>query len=203
MERKQAFIVLSLPIVFGSLLPSAGIKVEEVNDSEGWPWPVMQRPLKEGTSVTYDKFSGVYVKGADGAGLEDRDYCYGARIGNVCCIGIYCSDIVLHDAENKDETAVGITREKFSSQVDPTKVKQVVLHSDGSTDIQYISSGNIDGVCVGVRLGGCCVGLCCGCLEVIGNGTSVDEPTSSREDYRRPPCSPIEAAAGACIPDLD
>ena len=54
--------VFGLPITIGKSLLNNGIKVKDVsNSAEEWSWPVMQRPLKQGTSVAYDRYSGVYL----------------------------------------------------------------------------------------------------------------------------------------------
>ena len=39
-------ILFCLPIALGASLLNGVIKVEEVGNSEGWPWQVMQRPTK-------------------------------------------------------------------------------------------------------------------------------------------------------------
>ncbi|KGR02994.1 hypothetical protein MG1_01241 [Candida albicans GC75] len=163
-------ILFCLPIALGASLSNGVIKVEEVGNSEGWPWQVMQRPTKEGASVIYDRYNGVYVKDENAGAIQARESCWGANIGGVCCIGIYCSDT---PKTSEAVRPLGIRHEQFSSEVDPNRVKKVVLHSDGTTDIDYVDTGNVDAVCVGIRVKSCCVGLCCGCLDVIGNGTST------------------------------
>lgn len=170
-------ILLCLPIALGASLLNAAIKVEEVSNSEGWPWPIMQRPSKEGASVIYDRYNGVYIKGRNEDGLDARGSCYGANFGGACCIGIYCSYEVINELLDKDVSTVGVKHEQFSSDIDPNKVRKIVLHSDGTTDIDYVDHGNIDAACIGIRAGSCCVGLCCGCLEAVGNSTSVATST--------------------------
>ena len=55
-----------------------------------------------------------------------------------------------------------------------TKLTYYLLHSNGTTDIQYISSGNVNPGSFGVALGSWSTVLSSECLEVIESNTSVD-----------------------------
>ncbi|CAX45544.1 conserved hypothetical protein [Candida dubliniensis CD36] len=170
--------VFGIPIALGKTLSNGGIKVKNVSDSDEWPWPIMQRPLKQGASISYDRYSGVYIKGVKLRGSEVPDGSYGIKIGKSSCIGIYVStDDAVRKSKNEIDTTINVSREQFSSKIDSNKVRCIILHSDGTTDIQYISSGNINSAGFGVVSGSSSTGLGNEYLEVIESGVSVDVPT--------------------------
>lgn len=167
--------VFGLPITIGKSLLNNGIKVKDISDSaEEWPWPVMQRPLKQGTSVAYDRYSGVYLNGVKLSENDVSDGYYGLKIGKSCCIGVYSSDDAAKKSKHEIDTTINVSREEFSSKVDPNKIRRIILHSNGTTDIQYISSGNVNPGSFGVALGSWSTVLSSECLEVSESNTSVD-----------------------------
>ncbi|KAF6069449.1 hypothetical protein FOB64_003097 [Candida albicans] len=154
--------VFGLPITIGKSLSNNGIKVKDVSDSaEEWPWPVMQRPLKQGTSVAYDRYSGVYLNGVKLSENDVSDGCHGLKL-------------VSHSSKHEIDTTINVSREEFSSKVDPNKIRRIILHSNGTTDIQYISSGNVNPGSFGVASGSWSTVLSSECLEVSESITSVD-----------------------------
>ena len=115
----------------------------------------------------------MYLNGIKLSENDVSDGCHGLKIGKSFCIGVYSSDDAAK-SKNEIDTTINVSREEFSSKVDLNKIRRIILHSNGTTDIQYISSGNVNPGSFGVALGSWSTVLSSECLEVSESNTSVD-----------------------------
>ena len=115
-----------------------------------YPSKIAERSVPTGSDV-------VSYKIVDGNPISPM--CIGLRLGNFCCVGI-CT-MGNGPVESKVH-AVSLIRERPENIVlqaeKGTNAVVTVNKSAGTFDV--VSTSDPDATCIGIRIGGCCLGLC-------------------------------------------